>query len=82
MKHQETHLSSTWPDAPYNTQDVLLTEQQAATLMNVNPRTLQKWRVKGGGPLFVRISRRCIRYRPKDITDWTQNRVKSSTSEI
>jgi predicted DNA-binding transcriptional regulator AlpA len=61
--------------------DALLTEQEVAALLNVTPRTLQKWRVEGGGPAYVRISRRCIRYRITDIKDWTQNRVKSSTSE-
>ena len=81
MNHLETDRSSTWPDATADDHDALLTEQQAATLLNVNPRTLQKWRVKGGGPPFVRISRRCIRYRPRDIRHWAQNRVKSSTSE-
>ena len=62
-------------------QGVLLTEQQAAACLSINPRTLQKWRVIGGGPLFVRISRRCIRYRREDLEQWTNSRVKSSTSQ-
>ncbi len=81
MNYVETDRSSTWRDARSHDEDALLTEQQAATLLNVNPRTLQKWRINGGGPLFVRISRRCIRYRPKDVRNWAQHRVKSSTSE-
>lgn len=82
MNPLETDRSSNSTDTIADDHDALLTEQQAATLLNVNPRTLQKWRVKGGGPKFIRISRRCIRYRPRDIRDWAQHRVKSSTSEI
>jgi len=81
MNHPETYGSSYQPDAPTSSQEALLTEQQAASLLNVNPRTMQKWRIQGGGPRFVRMSRRCIRYWPKDIRDWVQNRIKSSTSE-
>ena len=81
MNHPEAYGSSYQPDAPANSQEALLTEQQAASLLNVNPRTMQKWRIQGGGPRFVRMSRRCIRYWPKDLRDWVQNRIKSSTSE-
>lgn len=81
MNDLQNRRAGNWPDIEADDQDALLTEQQAATYLNVNPRTLQKWRFNGGGPQFVRISRRCIRYRPKDIRHWAQNRVKSSTSE-
>ncbi len=81
MNHPETNRSGNWPHSTTFDDDALLTEQQAATLLNVAPRTLQKWRIKGGGPRFVRMSRRCIRYWPKDIKEWAQNRIKSSTSE-
>jgi len=81
MNDQESYGPGSQPDKAPDTQETLLTEQQAATLLNVNPRTLQKWRVQGGGPRFVRMSRRCIRYWPKDIREWVQNRIKSSTSE-
>jgi len=82
MNYVETHGSSSQPDEAPDSQEALMTEQQAAAFLNVNPRTLQKWRVEGGGPRFVRMSRRCIRYWPKDIREWAQNRRKSSTSEL
>ena len=42
----------------------LVNENVAAKYLGLSPRTLQNWRVRGGGPLFVRISNRSIRYRP------------------
>ena len=61
--------------------DALLTEQQASALLGVTARALQKWRSKGSGPSFVRISSRCIRYRRRDLVDWSVERLKRSTSE-
>ena len=61
--------------------DALLTEQQASALLGITARALQKWRSKGSGPSFVRISSRCIRYRRRDIVDWAAERLKRSTSE-
>jgi len=60
---------------------VLRNEVQAAALLGVSPRALQKWRVTGGGPQFVRLSARCIRYRDQDLASWTQGRSCRSTSE-
>ena len=59
----------------------LLTECQAAQLLGFTPRCLQAWRQRGGGPMFVRISARAIRYRRRDIIAWAESRLKSSTSE-
>ena len=61
--------------------DIFLTEAQAADLININPRTLQQWRLRGAGPKFVRISSRCVRYRYRDVTDWAVRLLHSSTSE-
>lgn len=47
----------------------LLTEQDAALALSLSVRTLQAWRVRGGGPLFVRLGR-AVRYRPADLDAW------------
>jgi len=62
--------------------DALTTERQAANFLGVTARALQKWRTTGKGPLFVRISGRCVRYRRRDLLAWTEARLKSSTAEI
>jgi Helix-turn-helix domain len=52
--------------------DNLLTELQAAKVLNLSTRTLQAWRNKGSGPSFVRAGR-AIRYRPCDLLVWIQS---------
>ncbi|MBT5566725.1 MAG: helix-turn-helix domain-containing protein [Rhodospirillaceae bacterium] len=59
----------------------LVNENIAAEYLGLSPRTLQNWRVRGGGPLFVRISNRSIRYRLSDIQDWIEARIRRSTSD-
>ncbi len=61
--------------------ETLLNEKQAAAFLGVAPRTLQKWRVIGGGPVFISISNRAARYRRKDLFAWVEVRRKSSTSD-
>lgn len=61
--------------------DQLLDEQTAAELIGLTPRFLQARRQRGGGPPYVSISRRCIRYRRSDLEGWINDRVRSSTSE-
>lgn len=55
-------------------------EAQAAAILGVSQRALQKWRVNGSGPRFHRLSSRCIRYAIDDLLQWTQERLCSSTS--
>jgi predicted DNA-binding transcriptional regulator AlpA len=60
---------------------VLLTPRQVARQMGVTPGTLEAWRLRGGGPKFVRVSKRCIRYRRQDVESWIEERIRSSTSD-
>jgi len=62
--------------------DALLSEAQAAKLLGVGSRVLQKWRQVGGGPIFCKISSRCIRYRRRDLIMWIGSRLRSNTSEV
>lgn len=59
----------------------LLNEQDAARYLNLTPRTLQNWRHVGGGPPFIRISARAVRYDPRDLDSWLQVRKVNSTSQ-
>jgi predicted DNA-binding transcriptional regulator AlpA len=61
--------------------DALLDEVQAAQFLNVSTRCLQAWRQRGGGPRFVRISSRCLRYRRRDLLTWSEERLARSTSD-
>jgi len=59
----------------------LKTEKEAAGLLGFSVRTLQAWRVRGGGPQFVKVSARCVRYRQSDLDSWVEQRLRRSTSD-
>lgn len=59
----------------------LLNEKQAADLLCYSVRALQNWRVRGGGPTFVRISSRSVRYRYADLINWIESRMVQNTSQ-
>ncbi len=59
----------------------LLTENQVADYLNLSPRSLQAWRYRGGGPPFIAISRRAVRYRKDDLDQWVSSLVRTSTSD-
>jgi predicted DNA-binding transcriptional regulator AlpA len=61
--------------------DGLIDEKQAAVLLGYTVRALQNWRVRGGGPKFVKVSARSIRYRRSDLINWIEARTVSHTSE-
>ena len=58
----------------------LLSQREAATLLHLSERTLERFRVSGTGPKFVRLGR-SIRYRLADIEAHIASRTVSSTSE-
>lgn len=58
----------------------LVNEKEAAHFLGYTVRALQNWRVRGGGPKFVKVSARSIRYRLSDLSEWIDARVVPSTS--
>lgn len=54
---------------------------EAAAILAVEPKTLEKWRRTGQGPKFVRLSHRCVRYRLKDLVEFQDARVSQNTAE-
>ena len=59
----------------------LLTQADAAKVLILSPRTLERMRVAGTGPRYVKISR-SVQYREADLEAWITARVVGSTSEI
>lgn len=45
----------------------LLTTEEVAKLLRVQPRTVDDWRLNGDGPDFVPISKNVVRYRPSAV---------------
>jgi excisionase family DNA binding protein len=58
----------------------MLTQSECAELLRLSERTLERLRVSGLGPKFVRLGR-SIRYRLCDVEAWIASRVVGSTSE-
>ncbi len=59
----------------------VLRTKQAARFLGVSPTFLEKARVYGGGPPFVRLGTRAVGYRAEDLEQWLEQRVRRSTSE-
>ncbi len=61
--------------------DSLINETEAAKFLGYTVRALQNWRVRGGGPKFVKISSRSIRYRRRELIAWAEAHMVSNTSQ-
>lgn len=57
-----------------------LIQPEAAAFLRVSERTLERWRVEGGGPPFRRFGRRVV-YARDDLEEWADSRCFQSTSE-
>ena len=57
-------------DATAPEQERLLTSQEAADFLGLTTRFLEMRRFKGGGPPFIRVSGRCVRYLTSDLRAW------------
>lgn len=60
--------------------DTLLIAAEAAELLRLSQRTLERHRTAGTGPRFVRLGR-AIRYRRGDLIDFVERCAHQSTSE-
>jgi predicted DNA-binding transcriptional regulator AlpA len=59
----------------------LLTQRDAAKLLKLSERTLERLRVSGTGPRYVKANR-SVRYRAEDIERWLASKTVSSTSAV
>ena len=60
--------------------DRYLTNAEAAAVLKLSPRTLEKLRVNGGGPRFRKFGSRVI-YAREDLESWANARICESTSD-
>ncbi|WP_338144505.1 helix-turn-helix transcriptional regulator [Neoroseomonas marina] len=51
----------------------LLTRAQAEKYLNLPPRTLERVRINGGGPPFMRVGARTHLYSRTDLDAWVQS---------
>jgi len=57
----------------------LMTVKDAAIYLNLSTSTLNKWRVSGNGPAFLKLGR-VIRYREEDLRSYIEQNTQRSTS--
>ena len=64
---------------PETTRHRLVDENEAADLLGLSKRTLQAWRVRGGGPPFLKLGR-LVRYDVTMLWGWAASHVAENTS--
>jgi len=54
-------------------------EKREAERLGFSQRTLQMWRLRGGGPPFIKIHS-SVRYDPAQVDAWLAGQVRSHTA--
>lgn len=63
-----------------NDPNQLLTEKETASLICYTQRALQNWRLRGGGPEYVKIGR-SVRYQRRDVMKFIEDRKRKHTAQ-
>jgi excisionase family DNA binding protein len=58
-----------------------MTTEEAARYLGLSSSLLNKLRLTGGGPVFLRLAGRAIRYRRADLDAWANASAMASTSQ-
>jgi len=59
----------------------LLTQRKAPSLLRLSERTLERLRVTGRGPIYVKTGT-FVRYRETDLLAWLDRNAVGSTTEV
>jgi predicted site-specific integrase-resolvase len=62
------------------TDGLVISEERAAQSLGLSARTLQRWRVEGRGPRFVKLGKR-VAYTEQALRDYVDKNQHGSTSE-
>lgn len=52
--------------------DPLVSTQEFSRMTNIKPRTIERWRLLGQGPGYIRVGGKLVRYRISAIEAWLQ----------
>jgi hypothetical protein len=58
----------------------LMNEHAAAAFLGYSIRALQNWRLRGGGPQYVKVSEKSVRYQRCDLQAWIDARLCTGTA--
>lgn len=59
----------------------LLTPQAVAEVLGLTERTLERWRITGEGPRYIKLSRSTVRYLPEDLATFVADRIRANTAQ-
>lgn len=57
----------------------LLTPAEASAQLGLTPGSLAQLRYTGGGPCFIKLTAKAVRYRQSDLDEWISTKARSST---
>ncbi|WP_101255004.1 helix-turn-helix transcriptional regulator [Streptomyces barkulensis] len=60
--------------------DRLLTSEEVAEILGVDPRTPPQWRYRGLGPDWVKIGTR-VRYRAEDVEKYIRSHLRKAAEK-
>ena len=67
---------------PTSNEVKLLGEREAAAFLSLSERTLQRYRVRGDGPVYLRFGKRRLAYAMGDLVAWMETcKFSSSAAE-
>ena len=58
----------------------ILTTREAASFLRLGKPTLERFRLTGAGPVYVKLGG-AVRYRSTDLDAWLERRLTRSTSD-
>ncbi|WP_422040163.1 helix-turn-helix transcriptional regulator [Roseibium sp.] len=61
--------------------DPLCNQKTVAERLDISERTLERWRVEGTGPAYLKAGRRVL-YRQSDVDTWLNASKRVSTSQV
>lgn len=73
-------MSKSLPSPEYIASLPVLTTEEAAIYLRMSKTSLCHYRMKGGGPLYIKHTQRKILYRRADLDAWLAERAFSSSS--
>ena len=69
------------PTATVSSLNPVLSVKEAATRVGLSASTLNKMRIYGGGPRFIKLRRRVV-YDEADLQQWLLSHRRHSTSDV
>jgi len=61
--------------------DEAIDTAEASRIVGFSPSTLDTWRCRGGGPPFLKLRRRTVRYQRRALFEWLAQRQVVATRD-